>query len=225
MQEIKLNNKIDLSDIKNIKSDDSEDLDVKNTSKSTDENEVFNSMNYEIPKMDLLQSYEGFNTMILSPEEQKEKRKKIIKIKNYLKTFPDILVDFVSIDTKNMSLKDLDDMIEEIRLTVSCGNNSELLVNGFLMGCNIYEKTASYMGVDLDGFSNIVSRDQNIIKCIKEISLEYQNLNYIPPEKRLIMMMFALSYGVYNMNNMKKHINYNTKKNINDEIINKYNDL
>lgn len=217
MQEIKLNNKIDLSDIKNKKND------VENNVENEEnvENDYPVKPMVDFPDMQNMQNF--FTPVILSPEEQKERRKKIIKIKNYIKTFPDILTDFISMDTKNMTLLELDDMIEEIRLTVSSGNNTDLLVNGFLMGCNVYEKSASYMGFNLDGLSNIVARDSNIIKCIKEISLEYQNLNYVPPEKRLLLLMCALSYGVYNMNNMKNQINNNN--NIDDNLKEKYNDL
>jgi hypothetical protein len=210
MEIIKLKNKIDLSDIKNRSVEENE---------SDNESEKYN-IEDNIPNITDL-----YTPLILTPEEAKEKRKKIIHIKNYIKTFPDILNEFSLINLSEKSILELDNYIEEIKIMVCSGNNSDLYLGLFQGGCNIIEKGGSYLNYDLTGLSHYALKNDNIIKCVKEISLEYNQMQYIPPEKRLLLLMFSLCYGVNQMNTMKNNINNHMESNIKEELNKKYNDL
>jgi hypothetical protein len=213
MEVIEFKKKLDLSDIKNIK--------------ETDENKQEDQPIEDIPPFDP----NIFNmpltpiTPILSPEETKEKRKMIIHIKNYIKTFPDSLEEFKNMDLSYKTIPELNNLMEEIKLTVCNSNNGDLFLGLFHGGCDLLESVGPIVKYDLTGLKFIATKNENVIKCVKEISLEYQQLNYIRPEKRLLMLMLTLCYGVNNMNKINNNINNHLNKDIDNKISDKYNDL
>lgn len=214
---IQLKNKIDLSDIKNV-------IDTKSNDDDNDETIIRDTPPInDIPIIP--QEFYLPPPIILTPEEAKEKRKKIIHIKNYVKTFPDLLSEFNSINLSEKSIPELENYIEEIKLTVCNNNNSDLYLGLFQGSCNLLESAGKYINYDLTGLSMHACKNPNIIKCVKEISLEYNNLHYIPPEKRLLLLMFSMCYGVNQMNKLKNNINNHIEKDINEDLNIKYQDL
>lgn len=214
MEVIKLKNRIDLSDIKNKTEEISDNIETEpDIPTLTIDNDIINTPNI-------------FNYQpILTPEEAKEKRQKIIHIKNYIKTFPDILMEFSNINFTEKSIPELTNYIEEIKIMVSSGNNSELYIGLFQGGCNVLEQGGKYLNYDLTGLSHYALKNESIIKCVKEISLEYNQLHYIPPEKRLMLLMISLCYGVNQINKIKKNINNHMETDIKEDINIKYSDL
>lgn len=208
MEVIEFDKKLDLSQIKNV-----------SFTKETEKEE-----SDPIPQFDP----SIFNMPIepvLSPEECKEKRKIIIHIKNYIKSFPEFLDEFKNMDLASKNIHELNNIIEEIKLTVCNSNNGDLFVGLFQGGCDIIESVAPMINYDLTGLKYIACKNDNVIKCVKEISLEYQQLNYIRPEKRLFLLMFAMCYGVNNMNKINNHINNHLNNDIDLKLKDKYNDL
>ena len=162
---------------------------------------------------------------ILSPEDVKEKRKLIIHIKNYLREFPSALSEFKNIDYIHKSILELNNYLDEIKLTVCHSNSGGLLVGVFHGACDILEATAPIINYDLTGLKYIASKNPNILNSVKELSLEYQNLNYIPPEKRLALLMFQMCYALNTMNKTNKRIDSKLDRSISNDIKDKYVEL
>lgn len=212
MEVIKLKNNIDLSEIEN------------NFNEKQQSEDSPNEIPEDIPE-DIHTYIPYIPTPILTPGEAREKRKTIIHIKNYIREFPDCLDEFKDINFTEKSQNELNNYLEEIRLTVCNSNNSDIFVGLFHGGCDVLEKSGHYIGYDLTGLSTIASKNKNVIKCVKEISLEYQQLNYIKPEKRLMLMMISLCYGVNYMNKMDKNVKLDAEKDIDNNLNKKYSDL
>lgn len=209
MEVIEFKKKFDLSDIKNIKN-------PEQFEEPKEDIPPFNPEVFDLPVMPI---------PTLSPEEAKEKRKVIIHIKNYIRSFPESLEEFRNIDLSSKSTPELNNIMEEIKLTVCNSNNGDLFVGLFQGGCDLIESVAPIVNYDLTGLKYIACKNENVIKCVKEISLEYQQLNYIRPEKRLMLLMFTLCYGVNNMNKINNHINNHLNNDIDNNIFDKYDDL
>lgn len=159
---------------------------------------------------------------VLSQEEIKEKRKLIIHIKNYLREFPSSLTEFKDIDYGSKTISQLNNYLDEIKLTVCHYNSGGLLLGVFQGSCDVLESAAPILNFDLSGLKYVASRDPGIINSVKEISLEYQNLNYIPPEKRLGLLMFQMCYALNSVNKTNKKIEEKLNKNVPNEINEKY---
>ena len=161
----------------------------------------------------------------LTPDDVKEKRKIIIQIKNYLREFPQALTDFNSIDFNSKNINELNNYLDEIKISVCNSNSGGLMLGVFHGGCTFLESVAPVVGCDLTGLSDISLKNPSIVSCVKEISLEYQNLNYIPPEKRLALIMMQLCYSLNSANKYNKKLNNTLEKNINENLSDKYSDL
>ena len=162
---------------------------------------------------------------ILSPEEVKEKRKLIIHIKNYLREFSNSLSEFKNIDYTNKTIQELSNYLDEIKLTVCHSNSGGLLVGVFHGACDILEATAPIINYDLTGLKYIASKNPNILNSVKELSLDYQNLNYIPPEKRLALLMFQMCYALNTMNKSNKKIDKKLDNLVSEDLKQKYVEL
>ena len=95
----------------------------------------------------------------------------------------------------------------------------------FQGACDVLESTASMVNYDLTGLKFVATKNPNIINSVKEISLEYQNLNYIPPEKRLALLMFQMCYALNSMNKTNKKIEEKLDKTIPENLNDKYVEL
>lgn len=213
MKVIDLNNKCDLKDVINIKNN--ETLDLPPVQKNT------KSSNFEIDLANLMKPRE----QILSPEDIKIKRKLIIHIKNYIREFPTCLSEFSKIDLSKKSIHELENYLEEIKLIVCQSNSGGVLVGVFHGTCDVIESVAPIINCDLTGLKYIASSNPNILNSVKELSLEYQNLNYIPPEKRLAMLMLQMCYALNTVNKTNKKIEKNLNCSVSENIIQKYDDL
>jgi hypothetical protein len=205
MKVIDLKNKLDLGEVVN-----------KENEAQTEELPIINEPitdSYTIPEE------------VLTPEEVKEKRKLIIHIKNYLKEFPDALSEFKRIDFNGSSIDQLNKFMDEIKLTVCHSNSGGLFLGLFHGSCDLLESTAPLIKWDLTGLKYIASKNPMIINSVKELILEYQNLNYIPPDKRLALMMVQMCYTLNNVNKVNNKIEDKLNKTLPDELTDKYNEL
>jgi hypothetical protein len=218
---LKLKNKCDLKQVYNVKNIDNSDFthekhEIRHIKPPKLNNDF---MNMSMPIVNLR------NENPLTVDEVKEKRKIIIQIKNYVREFPQVLQDFSTIDFNSKSIHDLNNYLEEIKITVCNRNSGGLLIGAFKAGCNVLENVAPVVGFDLTGLGNIAIENKAIVDSVKEISLEYQNLNYIPPEKRLALMMLQMCYALNSVNKYNKKMDNTLEKNIDENINDKYSDL
>ena len=227
MKIIELKNKCDLSQVANNKYAESQsneltvvsDLDFNLPKKSKTKSEDISHFDFSLP----LPSYNPEPK--LSLEEIKEKRKIIIHIKNYIREFPTSLSEFKEIDYGSKSTDQLYNYLEEIKLTVCQSNSGGMLLGVFQGGCDVLESVAPMINYDLTGLKFVASKNPNIIASVKELSLEYQNLNYIPPEKRLALLMFQMCYALNSMNKTNKKIEDKLEKSLPENINEKYVEL
>lgn len=221
MKVINLKNKCDLKDVFNIKPEKkTEDLPLISEPKNSEpKNSIKHVEDFDFSF--ITKSIEP----ILSPEEIKEKRKIIIHIKNYIREFPNSLMDFKNIDYNSKNISELLNYLEEIKLTVCNSNSGGLLLGVFQGACDILETSAPIVNFDLTGLHQIAIKNPAVVNSVKELSLEYQNLNYIPPEKRLFMLMFKTCYALNSFNKSNKKIINKLNENIPDNIAEKYIEL
>lgn len=218
---LKLKNICDLKQIQNNKN-------VENSVKSDLSHEKKDFTHIKTPRFthDQLMSFKPKSIENpLTSDEVKEKRKIIIQIKNYLREFPLALTDFNSIDYNNKNIHELNNYLDEIKISVCNSNSGGLMLGVFHGSCNVLENVAPMVGLDLTGLGEISLKNPSIVSCVKEISLEYQNLNYIPPEKRLALIMMQLCYSLNSANKYNKKLDNSLEKNINENINDKYSDL
>lgn len=164
--------------------------------------------------------------IILTPEEIRIKRSKIIKIQRYIQNFNRDLKDFENINIADKSNEELDNIIQDIQLIIGNKNANNMIALGFTQGLGMLESAAPYLNMDLTGLSMIALKDEAIRDCIKELSIELMgDLKYVKPHIRLGLLTGALCFQLNNINKTNSIINNYIDKSINDDIKIKYNDL
>ena len=212
MKEITIGKNIDLSEIVNSNK---EQLATDTLELPKPEDDQF------FAQLENMKSFE----LPMNPEEAIERRKVIIHIKSYISTFPEYLEEFKKVNWSNKSLQDLNNMRDEIKLIVCNANNQNLFVEFFGAACEGIESIAPMVNYDLTGLQHIACNNQNIIKCVKEISLEYQNVAYIAPEKRLTLLMLVTCNSLNKVNKTTVKLNNCIEAEVKDTIKEKYDDL
>lgn len=162
---------------------------------------------------------------ILTPEEAKFRREKIIKIQRYIQNFENLLMEFKSIDLSSKSTEELENYLEEIRLIVNNKNSNNILAIGYNQGLGVIESISPYLNMDLQGLSAICSRDQAINDCLKEISIEYLNSKYMKPTYRLVILTAGIALKLNSVNKSNVIINNYLDKKLDNDLEDKYNDI
>jgi hypothetical protein len=222
---IELGNKsLDLSSIIN-KKDQEEPIDNKN--KESDEDLNKNDMDFldELHKNDVQNNINIIPVPIITPEEAKNKRKKIIMIQRYIQNFELDLFEFKSIDFSQKNNIELDSYLEEIQLIIGNKNANNMLGIVYTHGLSMIESYGSYLNMDLQGLSMICIKDQAIRDCLKELSIEYMSLNYVKPQYRIAMLTLGIAMSIDGQNKENKIINNYVQKNITDDFKDKYSHL
>lgn len=162
---------------------------------------------------------------ILTPEESKIRRMKIIKIQRYIQNFEFDLIEFKNIDFTQKNNIELDSYLDEIKLIIGNRNANNMLAIGYTHGLSLIEGIGPYLNMDLQGLSMVCIKDNAIRDCLKELSIEYMSMNYIKPQYRIIALTLVTALQLDNQNKENKIINNYIEKNINDDFKDKYSDL
>lgn len=168
---------------------------------------------------------------IMTPEDAQLRRSKILEVSNWI-NHPRLgrhLIEFRSEDLNSKTIQELDVLLAEIKYTVNSKNNTFGMENAFKTGNIMIETmTNRFTNYDLTGYSQIMNNDDRVLDTVAEISLNYQNLSYVSPEKRLMYYMISSAIAVNSMNKAKQNqkvITDNLSKKLDEKVINKYNDL
>lgn len=161
----------------------------------------------------------------LTPEQVKERRKLILHIQRYIQSFPKICEEWSRVDLKSKTIEQLQNIMEEIKLTVGNSNSQQLGIFAYQSGMNIVEGMGPMFKMDLTGLTATACQDRAIINCIKELSLEYMNLNYISPEKRLAVLTCGLALAIDRRNKQNNIIDSFLEQETDKDIVEEYKEL
>jgi hypothetical protein len=161
----------------------------------------------------------------LSKEELTERRGLIIKINRYMKAFPKETDEWKMIDLKTLPMSTLENTLEDIKLTVSTNNTTDMGYVAYTGILNTVENFGGSLNLNLKGLSDIANQSIAIKNCVKECTIEYTSTKYVKPHMRLALLTLGLCYQVDGMNRQKEVINNFLKNEIKDEKVDEYKDL
>lgn len=96
--------------------------------------------------------------------------------------------------------EELRSLHNESRLSVGASTSTALLLPLFGVVATVYEGIAVRIGVKCQGVASIMSQDPEINKILTEMSIEFLNVNYIPPHYRLMMYVLQATYVTHRAN-------------------------
>lgn len=108
-------------------------------------------------------------------------------------------------DAPNMSVEELEELLVRINVIINNkgGAGSSLLGTGIIGTATLIEGVAAKKGfVQLRGWANSMSNDEEFTDLCEQISIDYSILSTLSPEKRLVLLAGKHAMKVYSINNM-----------------------
>lgn len=98
---------------------------------------------------------------------------------------------------KNLSIDDLDQLIADIRYTISLKNKTLGMAETTLTGIAMIEPFVSMLTpLKVDGLSLALSREDKFLDLIEEYALENQSLKWVGPEYNLMLVVMKTALVV-----------------------------
>lgn len=152
----------------------------------------------------------------------------IKKISLYKKEFSEFLTEIKHEQIEKKSIEELESILINVKDTVSNRNITQN-INGIIsLGPVAIENIGCSVGLELQGYSQLVNSNKEYYYTMKEIMIEsnfMENIN-IDPKLRLMYILGTSAYFVHNLNSeKKKKLNSNLNSNINDNLKQKFSDI
>jgi len=212
---IDLNNKIDLSSIKNIEDEINDE--------NTVQNNISDEQNDNILEEMIKNQIEI--VPVLSAEDSSKRRELILKINRYRQRFSNLCGEWIGMDITKKSIPELENIHNDIRLTVQNDGVNNLSLLGYLQCIETIEGLAPILNMDLQGLSMICMKDQTIRNCVDELCIEMTSSKIFPPHYRLLILTGGIAMQINNKNKSSKIINNFLDKSVSVELQEKYNDI
>lgn len=164
------------------------------------------------------------NTQGSDLDNIKEKRSYIIIIRQYINLFENELKTLYGNKEKfnqklfKLKLDELKLLLENIRIHLNISKNSNLFMDCAKNALIGYEKVLCYSGIDINGFSDEILKNEEFIYDLKCISAEIDMTKYINNKTWAFLKVFQNSYLSYEKNKIIKNID---QKFNNDDVLNK----
>jgi hypothetical protein len=141
--------------------------------------------------------------VVLTPEQQCERRVILRKLYSYAKTFPNELGQLRHAIADSVEIQDLDQlkmMLADVEHLVSSGQSITSSKNIFIAGVNVCEIMSRKTPLKLNGLTNVCRECSELDSIVQELSIKYQSEVVLTPEQRLALVMTGLISQIHHHN-------------------------
>lgn len=152
------------------------------------------------------------NVNIGDLDEIKEKRPLIIKIRKYIKLYPEQLKhlyknkQIFETNLLGLSIHQLNLILEDIRITINLDRNEDIFMTSTQLMLRGIESTCKYTGYDIDGMTDEIYNDPEFIMDLKMISAEIDMCQYINPKTSAFLKIIKKIYTKHKENEVKNQM-------------------
>jgi hypothetical protein len=171
----------------------------------------------------------------LSPVESHETKRanlmKRLKLKNKILTYQVkfknelIAYDYKMQQLDSLTNEDLEMFLDEIQIAVRQRNSTQMISNFYFGACTLVEAVSLRMGCDVTGFASVLKQQEEVQKCLDEISLQYEEECFLPATVRLPVLTLQTLMNVYQFKRTDNVIETEMKKPVDKKIQEEYSDL
>lgn len=136
-----------------------------------------------------------------TPEDLEKMRNLKQKIRLYKQHFPNETKDINVSNLDSMSVDDLNNKLQECRMSINTSNPTGLITLTYGAGIGIAENLSIFTPFRLQGLTQATATNESIRKALLELEIEYGNFNAIEsPEKRLVIATLHQMWLVHRYN-------------------------
>lgn len=159
-------------------------------------------------------------------QERAHKRVLLRKLKKYYDRFANFLEAPPVWDS--LTLKEVEELLEETRLTVSNRRTDDTVFGMFIAGSATLEQFGPLLGLNLQNYTNgLLANPEVKLTCV-EVALE-KDIVYIDPTYRLMMLSLQTAMLVHKMNSEKALISPtsvpNSVPDLKEEVVKEFADI
>ena len=124
-----------------------------------------------------------------------------------------------------LTTDELCNLSEEVKITVGSRNSGGFITSVYLGIAGVAEGLGPKIGMDLENLKVCLFNNEAIKDTLQELSLEYEDLVYMPPAQRLLLLtgQTIIALNEHNKFEKKKKILNNSE--IKKEILEQFSDL
>lgn len=123
-------------------------------------------------------------------------------------------------DLEKKDVEELQVVLEEVKFEVFSKTQPKIINSTFF---NLVKNVEPLFGAE--GLSNDMREQETIHDVLTEVSIKYQHYMYVEPEYRLLYFTFTAGMMRQQMNKRGSHTKDFLKRTVDQEIVNKFNDL
>jgi hypothetical protein len=158
--------------------------------------EILDIPEYDIKDFDQVSHEE----IILTDEEQLERRNYLRKLFRYRESFPEAVKNLPISDGVNMTMTDLKNLVDDTEYLISCKQGSQSSKSMFLGGCRVAEVMSGATPLKLKGLTDVCENSDDLLSVVEELSIKYQSQQMITPEARFALIMSGLCLQIHRTN-------------------------
>ena len=140
-----------------------------------------------------------------STEERAERQTLTVRLGRYKDAFPRETEGF-KLGRKHLARKSLSalrELAEDVKHQVGTRRTGEQMTAMFLAGVNLAEVALPMVGLEVQGLTNIISQNDDILKTVQEIAIARDAAVYVAPEMRLAGAVTQICLALDSHNRVK----------------------
>lgn len=106
---------------------------------------------------------------------------------------------------KSMSIRELDDLVRSITFRIKVRNSNMMIDMFTTAGFAAIETAGPFVGLQLQGYANVMSQDPRVKDLVNEIMLDYEKYVQVDPKIRLLVAAATNARAVHNYNVEKQN--------------------
>jgi hypothetical protein len=131
------------------------------------------------------------------PVDPMLKRRRIMLIKEYFRSFPKKLEGMDHSDLESKSVEELDQYLKEVRFCIRCSSSGTLVQLGISGAVGVVEYMGTSNGMGIEGLRTKLYLDQDWVDMCKEAELEFAEMYEQPLYFRMALKLGTVCHKMY----------------------------
>jgi hypothetical protein len=142
----------------------------------------------------------------LSPEDptvRQQRRVLLRKIGRYRAIFPEEVADCDLEALQHRTNEELETTLADVQFAVETRRSTKQARSLFLAGLAVGEAGGQFVGLQLQGLTNVASQSEELLRNVDEVALKYEAVTQLDPVARLALSVGQLALAVDQANRAK----------------------
>jgi len=124
-----------------------------------------------------------------------------------------------------LSAEQIKKLLEDIKVTVGSVNSGSMIPVAYYSMIDLTEKLGPSLGLKLNGLRLVLERNENLVRSLRELELQYGQYVYISVENRILLYTLQSIMHVNQINSKNDKLNNFLSEIVEPNIVEEFRDL